>query len=91
MESYLRNLVSKALIFFFFVSAFIYPKLYLSNEREIQGITYDYGSTVITEDGNEWYVEDAPEFEDNTKVIITFNTKGTFSVLDDEIKDIREV
>lgn len=86
MELYIRKFVAKAIILTFFISAFAIPKI--TSERSMQGTTYDYGNIIVTEDGNMWEIEDAPEYEDGTKVVVAFNTKGTFNIKDDEIRRI---
>ena len=52
------------------------------------GTTYDYGSTIITEDGNEWALIDAPEYEDGTEVRVLFDSNKTKIVTDDIIIDV---
>ena len=60
---------------------------------EIYSVSYptddrDYAiTTIATEDGNLWDAEDyvAPR---NVKVAVTFDTKGTETILDDEIVQI---
>lgn len=86
MELYIRKFIAKAIILTLFISAFAIPKI--TNERSMQGTTYDYGSTIVTEDGNIWEIEDAPEYEDGTRVTVAFDTKGTYNVKDDEIRRI---
>lgn len=86
MEFNIRNFISKAIILLFFISAFAIPKI--SSERSMQGTTYNYGNTIVTEDGNIWEIEDAPEYEDGTKVMVAFDTKGTFGIKDDSIRRI---
>ena len=54
------------------------------------GITYDYGSTIVTEDGNEWTLIDAPEYEDGTEVRVLFDSRETKKVTDDIIIDVTE-
>lgn len=49
------------------------------------GTTHQWGAEVVTSDGNVWHLEDAPEYIDNTKVLVVFDTKGTKTVEDDEI------
>lgn len=56
--------------------------------REIGGTAYDWGNTVVTDDGNEWSVIDAPEFAEGQRVTVVFKTMGTKEVEDDEIIDI---
>ena len=54
------------------------------------GTTYDYGSTIVTEDGNEWTLIDAPEYEDGTEVRVLFDSNKTQKVTDDIIIDVTE-
>ncbi len=54
------------------------------------GITEDYGSIILTEDGNEWTLINAPEYEDGTEVRVLFDSNETESVLDDIIMDVTE-
>ena len=67
-----------------------------TNEAEQQkyivryGITYDWGSTIITEDGNEWTLIDAPEYENGTEVRVLFDSNDTTLVTDDMIIDVTE-
>ena len=59
--------------------------------RVMTGNYYDY-LVIETVDGNEWLMsEDAEPFEDGELVQVVFNTKGTESVLDDEIIEIRSI
>ena len=54
------------------------------------GITYDWGSTIITDDGNEWTLIDAPEYENGTEVRVLFDSNNTRNVTDDMIIDVTE-
>lgn len=54
------------------------------------GTTFDYGSTIITHDGNIWTLIDAPEYTDGTEVRVLFDSMETPSPLDDIIIDITE-
>lgn len=54
------------------------------------GTTYNYGSTIITEDGNEWTLIDAPEYENGTEVRVLFDSNKTQNVTDDIIIDVTE-
>lgn len=54
------------------------------------GVAYDYGTTIITSDGNEWTLEDAPEYEDGTEVRVLFDSCETSDVTDDVIIDVTE-
>ena len=54
------------------------------------GITKDGGETILTEDGNEWKLIDAPIYEDGTEVRVLFDSCETVEVDDDEIIDITE-
>lgn len=58
--------------------------------RTITG-TYDNG-TITTKDGNVWKVSNHNGIATNksVKVTVKFDTKGTDSVLDDEIVEIKE-
>lgn len=60
------------------------------NTRTITG-TYNNG-TITTKDGNVWKVSNHNGISTNksVKVTIKFDTKGTDSVLDDEIVEIKE-
>ena len=54
------------------------------------GTTYEHGSTIITEDGNEWTLTDAPIYENGTQVRVLFDSNKTKIVTDDIIIDITE-
>lgn len=54
------------------------------------GTTHNYGSTIITEDGNEWTLIDAPEYENGTEVRVLFDSNKTENVTDDIIIDVTE-
>ena len=54
------------------------------------GITYEYGSVIVTEDGNEWTLTDAPEYENGTEVRVLFDSNKTEKVTDDIIIDVTE-
>ena len=54
------------------------------------GVTYDYGNTIITEDGNEWTLIDAPEYEDGTEVRVLFDSNKTETAIDDIIIEVYE-
>lgn len=54
------------------------------------GITEEKGSIIITEDGNEWTLIDAPEYEDGTEVRVLFDSNKTEEVTDDSIIDVTE-
>ena len=54
-------------------------------------VSYDWGNTIVTSDGNEWAVQDPPEFEEGQRIKILFDTKGTADLEDDEIVDLWEV
>ena len=56
--------------------------------REIGGHAYDWGNTVVTDDGNAWSAIDAPECAEGQRVTVVFKTMGTKEVEDDEIIDI---
>lgn len=59
--------------------------------RVMTGNYYDY-MVIETVDGNSWLMdEDAEPFEDGELVQVSFDTKGTESVLDDEIIDVRSI
>lgn len=65
-------------------------------ETEVQeyivryGTTYCSGEVVVTEGGQIWTLEDAPEFDDGTEVRVLFNSNKTETVLDDVIIDVTE-
>lgn len=61
-----------------------------ANTRTITG-TYNNG-TITTKDGNVWKVSNYNGISTNksVKVTVKFDTKGTDSVLDDEIVEIKE-
>lgn len=69
-------------------------------QRVICGNYYDY-MVIETIDGNEWllddsenspYIEDGTAiFEDGELVQVVFNTKGTETVMDDEILEVRSI
>lgn len=54
------------------------------------GTVYNWGSTIITEDGNEWTLIDAPEYENGTEVRVLFDSNKTQNVTDDIIIDVTE-
>lgn len=54
------------------------------------GIAYCWGAAIQTEDGEIWFLEDAPEFENGTEVRVLFNSNGTENVEDDIIIDVTE-
>ena len=54
------------------------------------GITYESGSVIVTEDGNEWTLIDAPEYEDGPEVRVLFDSNKTEKVTDDIIIDVTE-
>ena len=54
------------------------------------GTTYDKGCTIVTEDGNEWTLIDAPEYEDGTEVCVLFDSRRTKKVTDDIIISVTE-
>lgn len=54
------------------------------------GVTYDYGATIITEDGNTWTLEDAPDYQDGTEVRVLFDSNGTNDATDDIIIDMTQ-
>jgi hypothetical protein len=54
------------------------------------GTTYDHGSTIVTEDGNEWTLIDAPEYENGTEVRVLFDSNRTQNITDDIIIDVTE-
>lgn len=54
------------------------------------GYAYNDGSTIVTEDGNTWCLEDAPCFDEGTSVRVLFDSNETYSVEDDIILDITE-
>lgn len=59
--------------------------------RVMTGNYYDY-MVIETVDGNTWLMdENAEPFEDGELVHVSFDTKGTESVLDDEIIDVRSI
>lgn len=62
-----------------------------SQLRVMTGNYYDY-LVIETIDGNEWLMsEDAEPFEEGELVQVVFDTKGTESLLDDEIIEIRSI
>ena len=54
------------------------------------GIAYDFGTVIVTEDGNEWCIQDAPELPYGQKVRVLFDSRETVEVDDDIIIDITE-
>lgn len=62
-----------------------------SNTRTING-TYNNG-TITTTDNNVWKVSNynGISTKGNRKVTVKFDTKGTDSILDDEIVEIKEI
>ena len=73
----------------------IYPE-----QRVMSGNYYDY-LVIETVDGNEWLLDDSPGskyiensiavFEDGELVQVVFDTKGTKTVMDDEIVEVRSI
>lgn len=62
-----------------------------SQIRVTTGHYYDY-LVIETVDGNVWLMDEGAEpFEDGELVQVSFDTKGTESVLDDEIIDVRSI
>ncbi len=62
-----------------------------SQLRVMTGNYYDY-LVIETVDGNEWLMDEgAAPFEDGELVQVTFDTKGTENILDDEILEIRSI
>ena len=49
-----------------------------------------YGDKIVTTDGNEWLLIDAPIYSEGTEVRVLFDSKGTVKATDDEIIDITE-
>ena len=45
---------------------------------------------IVTEDGNEWTLTDAPEYENGTEVRVLFDSNETQNVTDDIIIDVTE-
>ena len=59
--------------------------------RVMTGHYYDY-LVIETVYGNTWLLDEGAEpFEDGELVQVSFDTKGTESVLDDEIIDVRSI
>ena len=54
------------------------------------GTTYERGSVIVTEDGNEWTLIDAPEYENGTEVRVLFDSNETQNITDDIIIDVTE-
>jgi hypothetical protein len=54
------------------------------------GTTCNYGAVIVTEDGNEWTLIDAPEYENGTEVRVLFDSRETKNVTDDIIIDVTE-
>ena len=77
---------------FLILAVAIEIKAYQSEQQYIvrYGTTYDYGSTIVTEDGNEWTLIDAPEFENGMEVRVLFDSNKTQKVTDDIIIDVTE-
>ena len=50
--------------------------------------TSEYGTVLTDENGSVWNVEDAPEYPDDTAVYVTFDSKGTPELSDDEVLNI---
>lgn len=76
------------------VSGFSLGKISTPETPQIRAMTgnyYDY-MVIETVDGNTWLMdEDSTPFEDGELVQVSFNTKGTETVLDDEILEIRSI
>lgn len=53
----------------------------------LYGYTQEYGSVVVTDEGNEYFVVDAPEFEDGTRVYIEVNSDTNEVTYIDEIDE----
>ena len=52
------------------------------------GYAYNNGATLVEDNGNTWYLEDAPEFEEGERIRILFDSKGNEDIYDDEIIDV---
>lgn len=74
----------------FIIGAGVLYSVTIGNTRTTTG-TYSNG-TIETEDGNVWKVSNYNGIATNktVKVTVKFDTKGTDSVLDDEIIEIKE-
>lgn len=83
----------KAIIFIIALFGIIFLIGYFGNKTRYRTITGTYSNgTITTKDGNVWKVSNYNGISTNKsiKVSVKFDTKGTDSVLDDEIIEIKE-
>ena len=89
----MRRLTIIALMFSAFLMIAVVTEIKANEYQQYivrYGTTYDYGSTIVTEDGNEWTLIDAPEFENGTEVRVLFDSNKTQKATDDIIIDVTE-
>lgn len=91
----MKHIFTIGLLFSVFVMIAVVMEIKAYNLEDQQyivryGTTYNYGSTIITEDGNEWTLIDAPEYENGTEVRVLFDSNKTKNVTDDIIIDVTE-
>lgn len=83
----------KAIIFIIALFGIIFLIGYFGNKTRYRTTTGTYNNgTITTKDGNVWKVSNYNGISTNksVKVSVKFDTKGTDSVLDDEIVEIKE-
>lgn len=89
-----KHIITVIITIISLTAGFAIGKAYTANDSQIRVMTghyYDY-LVIETVDGNSWLMdEDADPFEDGELVQVSFDTKSTESVLDDEIIDVRSI
>lgn len=89
----MKHVTTIAILFSAFIATVIATEIKANEYQQYivrYGTTYDYGSTIVTEDGNEWTLIDAPEYEDGTEVRVLFDSNKTQKATDDIIIDVTE-
>ena len=89
-----KNIVTAVIATIALLAGFAAGKTTAPQQPEIRVMTgnyYDY-MVIETVDGNTWLMDESTDpFEDGELVQVSFDTKGTESVLDDEIIEIRSI
>lgn len=91
----MKRILSALAIIAFLAIIIRYGRETTASEMEQQyivryGTTYNWGSIIVTEDGNEWALTDAPEYTNGTEVRVLFDSNKTQIVTDDIIIDVTE-
>lgn len=60
-------------------------------KRKQMSATCISDNAIVTEDGNEWGIEDNPAIRKGNAIEVIFDTKGTTNVTDDEIVEVWSV